>query len=75
MKIYVLIDDDMNTVWGTYSTLGKIFEALTYEMIEEYNTMNVKKDEDDWVITIPHDDPEHAAHFHIIECTLDDGQE
>lgn len=76
MKVYVLIDTDINTVWGTYSKFEKAIAELTEIMKEEheyYDTMNISMDgANGWVVTMPHENPDCVAHFSIVESIVDE---
>ena len=73
MKVYVVLDNDMHMVWGTYSTIEKAIAALVLDVSGlDYKEINISIDEDEWQVIMPHKDPECAAHFSIVKTTVDE---
>lgn len=75
MKIYTIMDTDMNYVFGAYKSLSGVVNAAVETLTDcGYARFEVigNMEEDEWYIHFPHTDPNCEGHWTVTRIEVED---
>lgn len=74
MKVFVVLDTDMNFVYGVYDSINKVMSAAIDLMQEaDYRSFFFTKfDDNEAALTFPSDDPHCVGHWTITRHDLEE---